>query len=236
MALTKEQLFVEATDLIKSMPPRATIRHETEDNFAWFGRLAALVEAWNPEKAAQVQHALELLHDRMAKEAGMGARQVQTLVHQAWHDLRMQTSGPLSIAVDKGGVFQYFDELRKIFELATEDVLVVDPYANADFVSKYLSSISAGVTIRILARHKISALVPAAATFSKEYNQNIQVRSVSSIHDRYVFIDKKSCYQSGATFHDGAKAAPTTLTQITDAFDAILTTYESLWSSAKNEL
>jgi hypothetical protein len=55
------------------------------------------------------------------------------------------------------------------------------------------------------------------------------------LHDRYVIIDGKNCYQSGASFKDGAKAAPTTLTQISDAFLAVSGTYENLWNNAKAE-
>lgn len=39
----------------------------------------------------------------------------------------------------------------------------------------------------------------------------------AQLGDRYVFVDGKACYQSGASFKDGAKLTPTTLTQITDA-------------------
>ena len=42
----------------------------------------------------------------------------------------------------------------------------------------------------------------------------------AQFHDPSLFIDGSSCYQSGASFKDGAKNAPTTLTQITDAFQA----------------
>jgi hypothetical protein len=42
-ALTTEQLLAEIEDLIRTMPDRATIRHELPENFAWFGRAAALV-------------------------------------------------------------------------------------------------------------------------------------------------------------------------------------------------
>jgi hypothetical protein len=46
-------------------------------------------------------------------------------------------------------------------------------------------------------------------------------------------VDGLSCFQSGASFKDGAKKAPTTLTQITDAFTAVLETYEQLWTKSE---
>jgi len=61
------------------------------------------------------------------------------------------------------------------------------------------------------------------------------VRSTEKHHDRYVFVDGKECFQSGASFKEGGAKAPTTLTQITDAFDAVQRTYEAFWAGAKVE-
>ena len=49
-------------------------------------------------------------------------------------------------------------------------------------------------------------------------------------------VDGTSCFQSGASFKDGGRSAPTTITQITDAFAAVRQTYEDLWKNAKSEL
>ena len=61
------------------------------------------------------------------------------------------------------------------------------------------------------------------------------MRSTPAIHDRFVFVDKTNAYQSGASFKDGAKWAPTTFTQIIDAFNPVLQIYEGLWAAAKIE-
>jgi len=126
-------------------------------------------------------------------------------------------------------------EVRKILEVARQDVLFVDPYLDAEFVSRYIGHVASGVTIRLLASEKLSTLLPAVKLFVQQTNASIEVRSATDFHDRYVFIDRSACYQSGASFKDGAKKSPTTLTQITDAFSAVLQTYEVLWSSSKVE-
>jgi hypothetical protein len=74
--------------------------------------------------------------------------------------------------------------------------------------------------IRLLARERLSTLLPIVKIFSQQYNKNIEVRSIPNFHDRFVIIDGGVCYQSGASFKDGARNAPTTITQITDAFAA----------------
>jgi hypothetical protein len=147
----------------------------------------------------------------------------------------METVGPVSAPVAQGQVFDYFDEVRKVIEIAKQDLLFVDPYLDAEFVSRYLCHVSPGVTVRLLTHKKLGTLLPAVDLFAAQSKLTIQVRSDPNLHDRYVFVDRNTCYQSGASFKDGAKSAPTTLTQTTDAFAAVLQTYEGIWAKAKVE-
>lgn len=132
-------------------------------------------------------------------------------------------------------VFAYFDELRKIVELASRDLLLVDPYLDADVVSQYFPYIKSGVSVRLLTGKKLQTLLPAVEAYCRQTSAVVAVRSSPTIHDRYVFLDGASCYQSGASFKDGAKSAGTVITQIVDAFIAMQTTYENLWSQSKVE-
>jgi hypothetical protein len=219
------------------MPTRGTIRHETEENLAWLGRVSALIEHWDPPKSILLRGYLDQLHGGLlvAREAGEGVRKVVTLLHQARHDLRMKTLGPMNVAVGHGMVFDYFDEVRKIVEAAKQDVFFVDPYLDAEFVSRYLAHVAERVTMRLLTRERLVTLLPAVDAFVQQSKAQVRVRSAPNFHDRYIFVDKAACYQSGASFKDGAKTAPTTLTQISDAFGPVLQTYETLWTSAKIE-
>lgn len=170
-----------------------------------------------------------------ARETAHGFTKLLTLLHQAQNDLRLETLGPVNIAVPRKMVFEYFDEIRKIIELARQDLLFVDPYLDAEFVSRYLPNVAASVTTRLLAREKLGTLLPAVDVFARQTGATVEIRSAPNFHDRYVFVDRVSCYQSGSSFKDGAKSAPTTLTQITDAFAALLKTYEDIWNQAKVE-
>lgn len=232
--LSREQLLVEVEDVIRSMPPRATIRHETQENLAWFGRVSAVIERWNSSKAVLVKEYLDLfLSNGHARERVFGFRKLLALLHQAHNDLRLETVGPVSVVVPEKMVFEYFEALRRVIGLAREDLLFVDPYLDAEFVARYLPNVAAGVVIRLLAREKLSTLLPAVDAFALQTGATVEIRSAFHFHDRYVFVDRVFCYQSGASFKDGAKSAPTTLTQITDAFAPILQTYEDLWRQAQ---
>jgi hypothetical protein len=233
---TQEQLLAEVEDLLRTMPAKATLRHATDENLAWFGRAAAIVEHWSLPRTLHFSLAMEKLNDEMAIRSDKGFREVMLLLHQARNDLRLRTLGQSNIALPQGSVFDYFDEIRKTIELANEEVFFVDPYLDAEFVSRYLPHVRPEITIRLLTSDKkLSTLLPAVDLFAKQNNHALNVRSTNGLHDRYVFIDKGNCYQSGASFKDGTKQAPTTLTQITDAFNAVWETYEKLWAAAKIE-
>ncbi len=127
------------------------------------------------------------------------------LLRELKHHLRMQTTGPTTVAVPQGKVFEYFEEVRTKIAEATEDVLFVDPYLDADFVSRYLPGVRVGATIRLLTTDKkLKTLIPAVDMFVKQNGGSIEVRNSKDLHDRFLFIDRTSGYQSGASFKDGA--------------------------------
>jgi hypothetical protein len=233
--MNDEQLLAEIEDLSRTMPAIEKLDHETGENFAWLGRLAAFVEAWSLPKTMLLSGAMRDLQHGLSDVRSSGLRAIQILMYQAKHDLRMKTSGPLNTAIGHGLVFDYFDGVRKLLEPAREDLFFIDRYIDAEFVSRYLPHVAPGVSIRLLARDRITTLRPAVETFVQQFRSAVQIRSAATFHDRYMIVDHRACYQSGASFKDGAKSAPTTLTQITDAFEAVTQTYEAIWKIAKVE-
>lgn len=232
-SISPAQQLAEVDDLLRTMPPIASFESAGPEHYAWLGRASALVHRWDSIKAiARFDGFVSQLGSGNYLQVPQGAQGVLTMLHQVRHDAILRSPTPQSVNVATGSVFDYFDEVRKVVELAKSDILFVDPYLDADFVARFLPMVAQGTTVRLLAREKLPSLVPAAALFHQQSGIKIDVRSASGFHDRYVFIDRAYCYQSGASFKDGAKKAPTTLTQITDAFQAVLNTYESLWAGA----
>lgn len=215
------------------MPPAHTFGNDTPDHFAWLGRALAIMTAWDPVKAiAQFEQHVAKMNSPTARDVEAGVKGVLTMLNQARHDLRMKTVGPLSVSLETGAVFDYFDELRKTIETAKTDLFFIDPYLDAEFVSRYLPHVGQGVAVRLLARERMPSLLAAVSLLRQQSGGAIEVRSACGFHDRYVIVDRLACYHSGASFKDGAKKAPTTLTQIVDAFPAVLSTYEAIWANA----
>lgn len=235
LAVTELQLLGELEEIIRSQPPYATLRHNTEENRAWTGRAVAAVSHWNAMQGAQARAYAKLMRHVMAREANDGLEGLLNLLQEAYSSVRLSTIGPVSTAIGQGLVFQYFDEIRKIIAGTTSDLLFVDPYLDADFVSRYLHDLRDGVSVRLLARERLSSLLPAVEMLAKQGQSSITVKSAPNFHDRYLFVDGKACYQSGASFKDGARNAPTTITQITDAFAAVWETYEAIWQQGQTK-
>jgi hypothetical protein len=225
MAATTERLLAEIEELIRTMPAQQVLSQDSPESNAWLGRAAAVIEAWEISKGLEFWDSRRKLMSMLPLQVGEGSRRISMLLHQGRQALLLQGPWTGSLSVPSGMVFEYFDEIRKAVELATEDTLFVDPYLDAEFVS----------SIRLLAREKLATLLPAVDVFSAQVARKVEVRSAPSFHDRYLFIDRKICYQSGASFKDGAKKAPTTLTQIIDAFQAVSKTYEDLWTASNVE-
>lgn len=234
--MEKEELLGDLDDLLRTMPPRVDFYNNTEESHSWLGRAMAILSQWDKPREILAQTHLIKLQSSLAGVPDQGLNGLLILLHQVRHDLMMQTTGPLSIVVPASRVFDYFDEIRKIISVTEREILFVDPYLDAEFVSRYLAHIPTGVRIRLLAREKIPTLLPAAQAFAKQNQAVLEIRSASNFHDRYVFVDGVECFHSGASFKDGGRTAPTTITQITDAFAAVLDTYEKIWQSAKIEL
>jgi len=230
-AIAPEQLAFEIEDVIRTMPGPRDFVANPDKCIPWLGRASAAMSQWNSIKAIGYFEPLVTTLSRSGNyDFGPTLRNVLVLLHQAKNDLRLQSTGPLSVGVDAGRVFEYFDEVRRVIEEAKSDILFVDPYIDAEFVSRYMPFVSSSTQVRILTREKLTTLRPAIESFVAQFPLRVEVRSAPQFHDRYIFVDGLSCYQSGASFKDGAKNAPTTLTQITDAFEAVHQTYEGIWT------
>lgn len=232
MQVEPRDILTEVEDLIRTMPALEISWHD-DHCVDWLGRAKAILMLPQLMVRAEAMLAVsDALSTSRFESSFDGKTSLRVLLSQVRHSLRMQTVGPLSISVSKGMVFDHFDGLKKIIQEARADLFVVDPYMDAEFISRYLPYVAESTNIRLLASKHVSSLSPAANLFSEQNNITIKVRKASSLHDRFIFIDGKRGFQSGASFHQGGLNSPTTLTEITDTFSAVRMIYEDYWSKS----
>lgn len=150
--------------------------------------------------------------------------------------LQLATNTFTTRQIGAGAVHDYFEEVRQLVAGSTQDVLFIDPYIDASFVTRYLPQIPQGVTVRLLtAERQAIALRQSLNLFQQQHGTTAELRVVPdrSLHDRHLVIDGRDVYQSGASFKDGARNAPTSINQIVDVAADIIRAHETNWIAAR---
>lgn len=227
-----EAVLAEVEDVLRLRPTADELVQKSDAAMAWLGRAKAALHHWDAVQATNMIVIEPKLHDVISVYSGHA--ELMALLNQARFSLRLRVEQE-SVVAGAGMVHEYFDGVRKIIESATSDLFFIDPYLDAEFVGRYLVYAKPGVGVRLLTKHKLKSLLPAVEMLSAQQGNAIQVRSRDMLHDRYVFVDSKGCFQSGASFKDGAKTAATAVIPITDASDALRQLYESHWVAGKIE-
>jgi hypothetical protein len=161
-------------------------------------------------------------------------RTIRLKLIELQHTLNMTVGPSPNVAIEAGDRFHYFDEIRKLVEAAADDLFFIDPYLDADFVSRYLVHSKHAVLIRLLTdQSSLKKLMPAVELFAEPRSEGVCVRCSDTLHDRYLIVDDAKCYQSGASFKDGAKRSDTTITQIVDVFPEVNRRYNEIWEAAE---
>jgi predicted nucleotide-binding protein len=84
------QLLAELGEVLGTVPPLATRRHDLPENHAWLGRATNVIERWDPAKVQVLAEHLKQFHHPMAREANEAFQQIMVLLQQAQHDLQIR--------------------------------------------------------------------------------------------------------------------------------------------------
>lgn len=232
MTLSPERALVEIDELLRTLPEADQFLHPSvyPDAAPWSGRFTAVMRAISFPMGASAGAAVIGLEATYSVD--MARNRCISLLHEARYSIVLQMPAPTSIQIGAKAPFDYFDEVRKLVSTSVSDLLFVDPYLDPSFIGRYMPHVAGGVKVRLLGSKGVPALASSATMFTTQSGLAIEVRQTSSaLHDRFVFVDGRSCYQSGASFKDGGTKAPATIAQIVDAFAAVQATYEGLWAS-----
>ncbi|CAG0978975.1 hypothetical protein BURK2_01729 [Burkholderiales bacterium] len=131
-------------------------------------------------------------------------------------------------------VMDYFEDVREVLLTARKDVFFVDPYLDAELVSRYMANINIGVSVRLLRSRGTAALVPPIDLAAMQVDHPIELRSTSSpLYGRFLFLDGVRGFRSAASFTVGGRTEPTQLTEITD--EPRMQEHEAIWSAATTD-
>jgi hypothetical protein len=235
LSLDDASLLFHLDELVRTKPPgNELVGNPTDANQEWMGRARALIGAWDGIRGVVFNGDCDktLAPDYYNPTAPTQAlARVMSTIQEARSQMRLITGGRVSASFNTGQPFDIFDELRKVIETAQWDILCVDRYMGADFVSLYLPHIPQGVTTRLLTRDKVPQLTSALGAYKQQHSLSVEVRTSQGFHGRFLSVDGARSFTVDASFKDAAKSAPAALIELTDTAATSLAQYENLWAS-----
>lgn len=105
-----------------------------------------------------------------------------------------------------GSQHDAYVELRKIVQLAKNDLLIVDTYVDGT-LWELLTNVQATVKLRILTQQMKSDFRLEARKFTAQHGHKIEVRTTSKYHDRFIIADGLRSWHIGASIKDAGNKA-----------------------------
>ncbi len=143
------------------------------------------------------------------------------------------------VTVDREGVFlagQPFDAMRaisKIVQTATKSILIVDGYVGETTLD-VCSAKSKGVILSVLTGSKstTASMKAHAQAFIKQHGE-LEIRSSSKFHDRFIVVDDVDLYHLGASIKDaGGRGCMFSRIEEPIAITTLLAAFHAEWIAA----
>ena len=116
----------------------------------------------------------------------------------------------------EGQIYDAYSLMIKIFEKALSSIIIIDNYVDKNILD-ILSKTSRNVTLITNKYNNVDY-----EKYKEQYN-NIAIVVNSSFHDRFIILDKKVLYHSGASFKDlGKKCFAITKIESEEFLDSLL--------------
>jgi hypothetical protein len=228
-------LLYHLDELVRTKPPgNQLVGNPTDEHVEWIGRARALIGTWNSLRGVGFNSDCDkALSDDYYNplEPTRALARVMSTIQEARSELRLTTGKRVSASFAGGQPYDIFDELRQVIETAQANILFVDAYMGADFVSRYLPHVPTGVAIRLLTKKMVPQLTSALTAYTQQHPLSIEARTSPTIHGRFLCLDGARSFTVDASFKDAAKSAPAALIELTDTAAASLAQYEVLWAS-----
>lgn len=239
MPMTAEQCVAFLRDALARRPAD----NYSDEALEWYADVTGAVYAHDPSAAIPLRMLLPAVSNRtavgspfLANRHAAACDQFVVEARSIYTQLRLLNNAFVTAQITQGGVHDYFEEVRQLVGGATDDVLFIDPYIDATFVTRYLPQVPEGVNVRLLTTERQSEALNQSLSLHRQQHgtfAELRVLADRSLHDRHLIIDRRDVYQSGASFKDGARNAPTSINQIVDVAAELIYAHEAKWSAAR---
>jgi len=234
-----ESLYRQLGHLVSTIPDLNGGDWATPEGQKWLGRAAVLVQA----SGADIT---EVAFFNVASN-GLGTsihtqnvQAITAILHRAL--AKAELSAPASSQgafIPVGEPFTALAAVSKVLSGARQNVLIVDPYADATVLTDFAVLAPERVQIRILtdAGTFKPSLKPAAESFTKQYDDSrpleVRLAPARSLHDRIIIVDDSEAWALTQSLKDFAARSPATIVKVNPETAALkINAYDAIWHTA----
>ncbi len=217
--------------LLEVAPSFTDYSPASREHQSWLAQAHALVGQWNQLEAMSVKMAADFLSNTLTRDTNLA--KIFGTLHRAIADLELSLPTDTGQAFGPGAVYDFFKALNSLVASASSTLLIADPFIDDTVFDSYLSSVTKGVRVRLLARKASANLKQAVEKFATQQSISVEARVSNAFHDRVVFVDGTDGWVVGQSIKDAAKSMPTYLAPLSqDVAVAKLADYEEVWNKA----
>ena len=228
--------------VIQSAPPLKSfgksLRPLSNDEMLWLGRAETLVsEVLGLAGNLDFKAAMEHFYDQSYRDWSVD--QIMRHLHRAFAAIEIELPSLSGAFIPVGNAFDALTTIQKIFESATTDLLIVDPYLDEKILMSYALFAPEKVQIRLLSSGKglKGAFIPALAAWTTQHGAErpLTARRAQGniLHDRLIVVDGKTSWAVGQSFNALAARASTSFLKDDPETAALkIAAHEEIWSKA----
>lgn len=159
-------------------------------------------------------------------------RQMVAVLKSTVEQLRWQLPDPTQVFLPAGSAHDAFVEIRKIIQLATAEILIVDTYVDGT-LWQLLTNVPPTATIRIMTMQMKGDFALEGRKFAAQHGNKIEVRQTTAYHDRFIIVDSGRVWHLGASIKDAGNKAFAMSEFVSPVISAgVKSDVESTWKTA----
>jgi len=235
---TPEQLLSLLTDLLRSGPEFSYNSPITEKELRWLGRAEAVLDACGS--------LIQQVSFRAARSSLTTINHSRPNLFQPLYDalshLELQVPSSMQGAfIPPGDTWNGYSALIKLVQRDCDELLIVDPYLNADIYLHFAPHAVARNGLKCLAVEQSQShagLISAKSKWEADpisLTRSVQVRYApkKALHDRLIIIDAKEVWLISQSIKDIAKRSPASVSRAdNDMAHAKAQHYIDLWTQS----
>jgi hypothetical protein len=133
-------------------------------------------------------------------------RQMTAVLKSTVEQLRWQLPDPTQVFLPAGSSHDAYIGIRKIIQLATTEILIVDTYVD-ETLWQLLTNVPPTTKIRVMTMQMKGDFTLEGRKFATQHGNTIEVRQTKAYHDRFIIVDSGRVWHLGASIKDAGHKA-----------------------------